>query len=225
MIMSFKDGINHGRIALPWRSMLLVAFAVAVFMFFGAAPEAWVFDRLLIAQGEWWRLITGHWVHSDLTHAIWDIAALLLLGALFEARLKWRLPLVLFLTSLGVDAWLWWGTPALNYYCGLSGIENGLLVVGLLYLWCDTRHPLVLLTGVGAVLKIIVEIKTGQALLTQTAWPSVPDVHAAGFLSGLLIAAGLWIFAQVETQAACIRCKASSSFCRFSLTRQFLAES
>jgi rhomboid family GlyGly-CTERM serine protease len=173
--------------------MLLVAFAVAVFMFFGVAPEAWVFDRLSIAQGEWWRLITGHWVHSDLTHAVWDIAVLLLLGTLFEARLKWRLPLVLFLTSLGVDAWLWWGAPALGYYCGLSGILNGLLIMCLMFLWRDTRHLLVLLTGMAAVLKIAVEIYTGQALLTQTAWPSVPSVHAAGFLSGLLVVAGLWL--------------------------------
>lgn len=169
----------------------MAAGAIAAYLVFGAAPEAWVFDRLAIAQGDWWRLITGHWVHSDLTHATWDITALVLLGALFETRLRWRLPLVLLLTSVGVDVWLWWGDPALLYYCGLSGILNGLLIVGLLHLWRDTRHPVVLLTGVGALLKIVVEINTGQSLLTQTAWPSVPDVHAAGFLSGLILAAGI----------------------------------
>jgi hypothetical protein len=31
-----------------------------------------------------------------------------------------------------------------------------------------------------------VEINTGQALLTRTAWPSVPAAHAAGFVSGLV---------------------------------------
>jgi rhomboid family GlyGly-CTERM serine protease len=152
-----------------------------------------VFDRVAIAQGEWWRLVTGHWVHSDLAHAGWDITALLLLGALFEARLQWRLPLALLIGTVGVDAWLWWGDTTLRYYCGLSGILNSLLIVGLLQLWRDLRHPLILLTGAGAAVKILVEVNAGQALLTQTAWPSVPTVHAVGFLCGLIFAWGSWM--------------------------------
>lgn len=179
--------------SLPWRSFLMGALAIAVYLLLGPSPEAWVFDRVAITQGEWWRLVTGHWVHSDQTHANWDITALVLLGALFEARLRWQLPMVLLFASAGVDAWLWWGEPMLRYYCGLSGILNGLLVVGLLHLWRETRHPVVLLTGVGAVLKIAVEINLGQSFLIQTAWPGVPAVHAAGFLSGMVLMAGIWI--------------------------------
>jgi len=190
---TYKVGISHGRFKLPWRSLLLVTAAIAAYLVLGAAPGDWVFDRVAIARGDWWRLITGHWVHSDLTHAVWDISALLLLGVLFEARLQWRLPMVLLLTSLGVDAWLWWGDPALSHYCGLSGILNGLLIVGLVHLWRDTRHPVVLLTALGAILKIFVEINMGHSLVTQTAWPSVPVAHAAGYLSGLVLAAGAWI--------------------------------
>ncbi|MDH3527081.1 MAG: rhombosortase [Gammaproteobacteria bacterium] len=198
----FQPEVRHGGITLPWRSFLLGTGAVAAYLILGAVPEAWVFDRAAIAQGEWWRLITGHWVHSDLAHAGWDITALLLLGALFEMRLQWRLPLALMIGTIGVDAWLWWGEPLLRYYCGLSGILNSLLIVGLLQLWREQRHPLVLLTGVGAAVKIIVEINTGQALLTETAWPSVPMVHAAGFLCGLVLGWGIR-----TTEAAYATCK------------------
>jgi len=190
MSATFQTGTRHGGSTLPWRSILLGASAVVVYLVLGAAPEAWVFDRVAIAQGEWWRLVTGHWVHSDLTHAGWDITALLLLGVVFEVRLRWRLPLALLIGTVGVDAWLWWGDPALQYYCGLSGILNSLLIVGLLQLWREFRHPLVVLTGVGAAVKILVEIKAGQALLTQAAWPSVPTVHAVGFLCGLVFVWG-----------------------------------
>lgn len=179
--------VRHGGIMLPWRSLLLAAGAVAAYLIPGPAPGAWVFDRIAISQGEWWRLITGHWVHSDPEHAIWDIAALLLLGVLFEARLRWRLPAILLAATAGVDLWLWWGEPDLLYYCGLSGIQNSLLIAGLLHLWRDLRHPMILLTAVAAALKIVVEIYTGQSLLTQTTWPSVPSAHAAGFLFGLLL--------------------------------------
>jgi len=180
--------VGCGGLAPPWRTLALTAAAAALFLLFGPAPEAWVFDRAAIAQGEWWRLVTGHWVHSDAAHAVWDIAALLLIGALCEGRLGWRLPLVLLVGSFGVGAWLWWGVPEIHSYCGLSGILNALLALALVRFWRDMRHPVVLLTGIAAVAKIVVEIHAGTALLTQTAWPSVPSAHAAGFLSGLVAA-------------------------------------
>ena len=40
-------------------------------------------------------------------------------------------------------------------------------------------------------IKIALEINLGQALLTQTAWMSVPSAHAAGFASGLLLASAI----------------------------------
>jgi len=141
-----------------------------------------------IGQGEWWRLLSAHWVHSDGAHAAWDIAALLLLGLLFEPRLQWRLPLVLLAGTVAVDTWLWWGVPGLSHYCGLSGILNSLLIFGLMQWWRDERHPLLLLVGGASALKIVLEVGSGQALLTSTAWPSVPTTHAAGFLCGVVLA-------------------------------------
>ena len=177
---------RHGSPVLPWRTLLLCTIATAIFLALGPAPEGWVYDRTAIAEGEWWRLLSGHWVHSDRGHAVWNIAALLVSGLIFERSLRWRLPLALLLATAGVDTWLWWGEPALQRYCGLSGILNGLIAAGLVQLWRDVRHPVVILTACGVAAKIIVETASGQALITQTAWPSVPATHAVGFLSGLL---------------------------------------
>jgi rhomboid family GlyGly-CTERM serine protease len=198
VIPADSAAISHGSLALPWRTLLLTGLALGIFLSFGSAPEAWVFDRVAIAQGEWWRLITGHWVHSDLEHASWDIAALLILGLLFESRLKGELFAVLALGILGIDLWLWHAAPSVSYYCGLSGILNGLLALGLLRLWRETRHPLIWLTGLGAVIKIIWETVSGGALLTATAWPSLPEVHGVGFFCGLLFAASLLLLNRRE---------------------------
>jgi rhomboid family GlyGly-CTERM serine protease len=176
----------HGDLFLPWWTLILTTLALAGYLILGGAPEAWVFDRAAIDQGQLWRMVTSHWVHSDLEHALWDIGALALLGTLFERRLRWRLPLALIVATLGVDAWLW-GSSELLYYCGLSGITNSLLAIGLVQLWRDSRHPSVWLTGLGAVAKILLEISSGGALLTETAWPSVPEVHAVGFMCGLAL--------------------------------------
>jgi rhomboid family GlyGly-CTERM serine protease len=179
---------RYGGISPPWRTLMLTGVALALYLWAGAAPEAWVYDRIAIAQGEWWRLISGHWVHSDLEHAVWDIGALLVLGLLFERHLKQTLFSVLVLGALGVDLWLWYLDPSLHYYCGLSGILNGLLAMGLVQWWWRERHPLVWMTGLGAVLKVVWETTADGALLTSTAWPSLPEVHGVGFICGLLLA-------------------------------------
>lgn len=186
MTAGFVSDSRRGSLALPWRTLLLTAIAISAYLTPGPAPEGWVFDRTAIASGEWWRLLTGHWVHSDPQHALWDIAALLIFGLLFEARLGWRLPLVLLLATAGVDAWAWWGQPELQRYCGLSGILNGLLAAGLYRMWRDFPHPVVPLTAAAAILKILLETQSGDALFTQTAWASLPLAHAAGFLSGMV---------------------------------------
>jgi rhomboid family GlyGly-CTERM serine protease len=186
MVTLAQSEKRRGSLILPWRTLSLTTLALVCYLFLGSAPEAWVFDRTAIVQGEWWRLVTGHWMHSDASHAFWNIGALMILGTLLEKRLQNNLILALVIGTFGVDFWLWWYDSTLRYYCGLSGILNALLAVGLVHLWYDLRQPLVWLVGLGAVAKIFVEISAGQALLTHTAWPSVPEVHAAGFLSGLV---------------------------------------
>jgi len=170
--------------ALPVTTLLLTVAALILWYAAGSAPAALVFDRGAIADGQWWRLISGHWVHSDASHALWNVSALAMVGALLEPTLRWRLPAALLVGMLAIDAWLWWGLPGMERYCGLSGILNTVLAAGVVALWRETRDPLVALVGFGAVLKVVAEMTLGQALFTHTAWASVPTAHAAGLLAG-----------------------------------------
>jgi rhomboid family GlyGly-CTERM serine protease len=188
-------------LTLPWETLSLAAVAGIVYMALGPAPGNWVFDWVAIADGEIWRLVTGHWVHSDPSHAFWNIAALILMGLLFERRLQSLLLKSLFVGTVAVDAWLWWGDASLAYYCGLSGILNSLLVVGLVRLWQDHPHPLVLLIALVAVAKIASEMIMGRGLVTHTAWPSVPAAHAAGFVGGVALMFFLKVRSALVTRA------------------------
>lgn len=177
-------GVHGGRV-LPWRTFSLAGLALALYLVAGPAPEALVYDRVAIAAGEWWRLITGHWVHSDADHALWDIAALILFGALFEVRVDRDVLWNLASGTLAIDLWLWWALPDLIRYCGLSGILNALIAAGLGRAWRATRDLLLAWLGAALCAKIGVELFSGSALFTHTAWPSVPGVHAIGFAVGL----------------------------------------
>jgi rhomboid family GlyGly-CTERM serine protease len=170
---------------LPWLTGLAAAAAAGLWLLLGPVPEALVFDRAAIAGGEIWRLVTGHLVHSDGRHALWDIGALALIGCLMEEKGPRRLALAAGAGILAVDAGLWWGLPGLERYCGLSGMLNALFVVALADLWRRHRHPVFPLAALILGAKLLAEAVAGQSLVLDTEWPAVPLAHVAGCLGGL----------------------------------------
>ncbi len=184
--------VGQGGAKLPWLTSVLVGLAALSFLLAGPAPEFWVFDRAAIDQGEWWRLLSAHWVHSDAAHLAWNLGAFAILGGLLEHSSRRGLLIGLLLGTLAVDLGVWFLLPGLDYYCGLSGVLNTLLVPVLYAAWRRTRHPVVSVTAFVAAIKLIVELGTQQAVLTHAAWPSVPEAHLAGAIAGVLaVAAGV----------------------------------
>ncbi len=179
-------------LGLPWRSLLLAGLAAGFYLAAGPAPEFWVYARQGLAEGQLWRLLSGHLAHSDRAHLGWDLGALLVLGWAFEPLLRDRFWPLLGVAALAIDAGLWLGLPGLAYYCGLSGLLNALLAVGLWRLWLLGRHPLVPVTGLLSLLKPLWELAAGKALFTSTLWPSLPEAHLLGLAAGLGYALWTW---------------------------------
>src|SRR5690606_7656082 len=79
------------------------------------------FSRPGLDQGEWWRLLTAHFVHLGWTHTILNVLGILLCRALapkcFDRTLWPRLAAL----AAGVGVLLWWGSPGVSSYVGLSG--------------------------------------------------------------------------------------------------------
>ena len=169
----------------PWLSLTLTGLTAGLFAALGPAPEAWIYDRVAIASGDWWRLISGHWVHSDGAHLGWNLGALLALGWIVEVRSRRAVIVGLLAGTFGVNLMLWLGLPGLAAYCGLSGVLNSLLLLALASLWQRTTAAAIVTTGVLSLLKVLSEMSTG-ALFTHTAWISVPEAHLAGWLAGLI---------------------------------------
>ena len=175
--------------SLPWLTLGLAGLVVALFAIAGPAPSAWVFDRDAILAGEWWRLITGHWVHSDPNHLAWNLTAFGLLAGTVETLGRRYLFGGLVAGMAGVDLLLWLGLPGLSHYCGLSGVLNTLLLLALLghYRLDPRSRVIVLMVGVASLGKILFELLTRQAIFSSTAWASVPEAHLAGWLVGLAL--------------------------------------
>lgn len=89
------------------------------------------YDRVAIGGGEVWRLLTGHLVHLGLAHLAVNVAGLALVALLVGRHLSLRAwGVTLLVCGLTTAAGLWWLSPNVRWYVGLSGVLHGLLVAG-----------------------------------------------------------------------------------------------
>ena len=173
---------------------LVVLFTIlAQLLSWGPALE---YRRPLLAS-EPWRLITGHFVHLSLTHAMLNGVALLLLGRLFADRLRVReFWMVLGGAPLMISLAFWVALPELTWYRGLSGALHALYFAGCLAWLASSggRSRLLPIAAlVGGAMKVVLE-QPWDASFPFREWLGaavVPQAHLVGAVVGL--AAGYWI--------------------------------
>ena len=82
-------------------------------------------------SGQAWRWFSGHLVHLGWTHALMNIAALVIIAWAFGPRFRAAHWLIISVGSaLAVDAGLLLVGPGVDWYVGLSGVLHGLVVAG-----------------------------------------------------------------------------------------------
>ncbi|GGO70838.1 rhombosortase [Bowmanella pacifica] len=148
------------------------------------------YDRLQIENGQWWRLLTGHLLHTNFNHLLLNSAGVLLLWALHGYYYQYR-PYLLFmlLSALACSLGLYLFSVQLIWYVGLSGVLHGLFAWGAMM---DIRQGIqsgwLLLLGLWA--KVIYEQWFGPsadvaALIDANV---AIDAHLFGAISGTVLA-------------------------------------
>lgn len=143
----------------------LIASALTLLLVLAAAEPVsgqWLrFDRSAIDSGQWWRLLSAHWVHLSAIHALGNSLGLLLCGYIGGEVFNRTATLIyLLFAMLFTGCGLWLIAPDLHYYVGLSGCLHGLLVVALM----RSRHYSV---PVKCLMFIVI---AGKVLWEQTRW-------------------------------------------------------
>lgn len=155
-----------------------------------------------IADGDAWRLVTGHLMHWSAGHAVLDIAALALVAWIFIDALSPRAQCGVAAATVGtIDAALWWLHPEVERYVGLSGLLHGWFAAGAVY-WClapstasgDGRSSSVARAWgvallIGLLAKLAIEAGGGAFWLDSAAFPVVTASHRWGAVGGATAAA------------------------------------
>jgi len=135
------------------------------------AMTALIWQRDALAEGQWWRLITAHFVHLNVRHLLWNLLGAWVICELLWDQLELHEGLMLCgASALGVSLLLWFCQPAFFWYAGLSGVLHGLWAGAAGAAWC--RRPSLFFSGA-----LIL-------LLGKLAWP-------VGSIAGMAVAS-LW---------------------------------
>ncbi len=170
---------------------LVTALPALLLAFAGESAVHWLcYERTAIGDGQWWRLLSGHWLHLSWYHLSFNLGALLLFTLVFHRLV----PPCLWLLTLGTGALavgggLYLFSPQVGWYVGLSGILHTLWAVG------ATR---LVQNGERLIGKLLLAALAVKILWEQLAPPNrdfeqviggmvIIDAHLYGAIAGLLL--------------------------------------
>jgi rhomboid family GlyGly-CTERM serine protease len=174
---------------------LLVAFNIGVFT--GTVSDSMLFHPEKIMQGQVWRLVSHCFVHVSWYHLLLDGAAFLMLYSQLTAKSLAVRTFYVVAASIGSIAAVALALPYVESigYCGLSGIDHGLMTICALEMLFDrdSDRTMKIAGGVSLLLvavKSIYEAATGRMFLEILHFgmmgSPVAVSHIGGVLGGLI---------------------------------------
>ncbi|WP_348541586.1 rhombosortase [Vibrio fluminensis] len=149
-----------------------------------SALAEWRIDS--IEQGEWWRILSGNFTHTNLTHLAMNIVALWIIAFIFRpSAVSYAILLITVSLSVGVGTLF----TTIQGYVGLSGTLHGLFAFYALKEALQGRKSSWLLVA-GVMIKVLWEVFMGSPLSTADMIHArvAVEAHLCGVLSGLAIA-------------------------------------
>jgi len=162
------------------------------------------FEHDWIEQAEFWRVLTGHWIHFNWQHLLLNGLGLVLCVGI--TRPNWSISRWIvynLLLASGISILFTWFNPELGWYVGYSGVLFGLFLLSAFELF-KTERIMALLLGLGVCSKVALEQMSPMTLTTSDiiGVPVIIDAHLYGLLLAaaitLVLALGKQIFTIVK---------------------------
>lgn len=157
------------------------------------------FTRVDIDAGQWWRFLTGNFVHLTWRHFALNALALVVIYTLYSNCLKLNgMVFVFLLNCLSVTMGIWIFSPELQWYVGLSGALHGLLITLIIIDYVKNKHVLNIILLLVVMTKLAWEGMMGPmpGSVSIAGGPVAVQAHLYGSIGGLLISTCIYIFSK-----------------------------
>ena len=143
------------------RHTLLLILALSLLLVWTQSLDvnSWAYNRDAIANGEYWRLITGHFIHLNNAHLLLNMLGVGLVLMLFDNVLAiWQWLVVLLASAFIISVLMYFNLPQVQGYVGLSGVIHGLYVLATMQLLAQPKERnFALILAVMVTLKLLTE--------------------------------------------------------------------
>ncbi|RUO38118.1 rhombosortase [Aliidiomarina shirensis] len=169
--------------------ILVSVLLLAIFLLPESVLLQLTFERAPIADGEFWRLFSGQFVHFSWGHLWLNIAGIWVMYLLFaEHTASWRYPLLIGLLAFASNLGMYLFNPEVEAYVGFSGVLYGIFAWGAVVDICK-GIKLGWLLFIGIMLKVSWEYFAGPvAIGAATVDNLAVSAHFFGALGGLILA-------------------------------------
>jgi rhomboid family GlyGly-CTERM serine protease len=148
------------------------------------------YQRELVEDGQWWRIVSGQLVHNNFAHLLPNMAALalcrlVLVSSCSEREFIFNLLFCILLTGVLIHFLL----RSYDYYLGISAVVYGMFLVGTVHL-IRGRHYWAWLVLLVLVFKLMRDYFAPETLAGVAADIGVPvaiEAHFVGVLAGVLL--------------------------------------
>jgi len=159
------------------------------------------FQHDWIEQSEFWRVVTGHWIHFNWQHLLLNGLGLVLCVGI--ARPTWsigRWTVYNLLLAIGISMLFTWFNPELGWYVGYSGVLFGVFLLSAFELF-KTERIMALLLGLGVCSKVALEQMSPMTVTSSDiiGVPVIIDAHLYGLVLAAAIALIFALGKQVHT--------------------------
>ena len=183
-----RFGVSIRRLRHLWPVVALLAICALLAAGGDEVRELGRYERYAIDDGEYWRLVTGHLVHLGFGHLWPNLAALAIIGLLFEdifSTTDWLR--VGTASAAAIDLCLYAFEPGVLWYVGLSGVLHGYVAAGALALLMR-REKLGAVLAIAVAAKLTFEQVVGPVPFTaeSVGGPVVVAAHLYGVVGALL---------------------------------------
>ena len=180
---------------------IILTFITLLVMIFQPTSADWLrYQSTEVSNGEFWRILTANFCHSNWNHWMLNIAGLWLMDLFYRPVLSQKIRSYLLLTCMILSVLMLHLWMDIRWYVGLSGALHGYLIGGALLSWNKAKmlnFAIILITSIKLVVESLWEINLATEKLIDA--NVLEEAHSFGAISSVIFWLAYLILVRIKS--------------------------